>query len=134
MKFRIVKEFTIPDFIATDKANTPIPAAQLAPKVGDIIEGELVGTGPDLGMNYKVMGETIFIPADSLAIVDEVAPPSGIAFNAWTFGGFALGIGIGFGMYKLRNEEGILRLLIYCAIWGGAGIGAGFMAQKLKQD
>lgn len=142
MKYKITKAYSVGSGSLLDKSNTPIPFTQLAPKLGDIIEGEIK---PHFVFNTTISGveieiglpagqsTKIIIPESSLTAVSSTSSATSNTISSWitpelniyTAGGAMAGMGIGFGMYQMSKNKSLLRLIMFCIVGGVSGMIAG---------
>lgn len=150
MKYKVTAPYSVGSGTILDKNNTPIPVAQLAPKVGDTVNGDIAShfvfnsTIKGLAMEIGIPGGSasqvskIIIPARSLTAASSSGSASSVPaanwqpeFNFYTAAGAMAGIGVGFGAYKMSGKSSILMLVLYCAIGGISGIAAGSVADRI---
>lgn len=147
MKYKVISAYNVGSGNVLDKNNTPIPVSQLAPKVGDTVEGEIkshfvfnksiIGLELQVGVRGGSAAQVskIIIPASSLVASNLSSSTQGASamptFNIYTVGGAMVGFGIGFGAYKMSKKSSIKLLVAYCAIGGLLGMTVGNVTSKI---
>ena len=154
-KYKIIQPYPIGAGSVLDRTNTPIPIAQLAPQVGDTVEGELttriINGQPFIALDYPVsvvkQGATpaqkavITIPFDSLDVsLKALKNDTGDTDSEKSPLPFLIGCpiiftGIAYSYYTYKHDAGsgsISALLSYCAVAAVFGIFAGVAINKLR--
>ncbi len=153
MKYKINTPYNVGSGYVHDNHNTPIPMAQVAPKVGDTVEGEVTDVyifgkmqrgisvaigAPGVAADKQTrlfIPESALVPdgagASSTAAAPGPASTTFVDLNALTIGGALVGIVAGIAVYKYKKQYSFLALFCYCLVGLSLGLVTGQVTSNM---